>query len=117
MSLVELITSSIDTISASSSSYLHPSQRTEGIASPEMIQRHFRDTLQHIYGKKTSESPGRYAKVEVVGAFLKMGITRGPGGPGVLDLWLYLVHDKHHRNIESYRFSNCVHVIGSISPS
>ncbi|KAF9242390.1 vacuolar protein sorting-associated protein 35 [Melanogaster broomeanus] len=78
VSLVELITSSIDTITspASSSSYLHPSQRIEGVASPDMIQRHFRNTLQYIYSKKTSEAPGRYDEVEVVGAFLKMGITR-----------------------------------------
>ncbi|KAG8220725.1 vacuolar protein sorting-associated protein 35 [Butyriboletus roseoflavus] len=78
VSLVELITSSIDTITSpsSSSSYLHPSQRIEGVASPEMIQRHFRNTLQYIYSKKTSENPGRYEEVVVVGAFLKMGITR-----------------------------------------
>ncbi|KAF8439372.1 vacuolar protein sorting-associated protein 35 [Boletus edulis BED1] len=78
VSLVELITSSIDTITspASSSSYLHPSQRIEGVASPDMIQRHFRNTLQYIYAKKTGENPGRYDEVEVVGAFLKMGITR-----------------------------------------
>ena len=76
VSLVELITSSIDTLHASSSAYLHPSQRTEGAASPDMIQRHFRNTLQYIYSKKTSENPGRYDEVEVVGAFLKMGITR-----------------------------------------
>ncbi|KAH0838761.1 vacuolar protein sorting-associated protein 35 [Lanmaoa asiatica] len=78
VSLVELITSSIDTITSpsSSSSYLHPSQRIEGVASPDMIQRHFRNTLQYIYSKKTSENPGRYDEVEVVGAFLKMGITR-----------------------------------------
>ncbi|KIJ60581.1 hypothetical protein HYDPIDRAFT_117124 [Hydnomerulius pinastri MD-312] len=78
VSLVELITSSIDTISspASSASYLHPSQRIEGVASPEMIQRHFRNTLQYIHSKKISESPGRYGEVEIIGAFLKMGITR-----------------------------------------
>ena len=78
VSLVELITSSIDTITSpsSSASYLHPSQRVEGVASPEMIQRHFKNTLQYIYGKKTGENAGRYDDVEVVGAFLKMGITR-----------------------------------------
>ncbi|KAG9310353.1 vacuolar protein sorting-associated protein 35 [Chiua virens] len=78
VSLVELITSSIDTITSpsSSASYLHPSQRIEGVASPEMIQRHFKNTLQYIYGKKTGENPGRYDEVELVGAFLKMGITR-----------------------------------------
>ncbi|KAI9462710.1 vacuolar protein sorting-associated protein 35 [Boletus coccyginus] len=77
VSLVELITSSIDTITspASSSSYLHPSQRIEGVASPEMIQRHFRNTLQYIHAKKNGEHSGRYDEVEVVGAFLKMGIS------------------------------------------
>ncbi|KAF9221315.1 vacuolar protein sorting-associated protein 35 [Gyrodon lividus] len=78
VSLVELITSSIDTITspASSSSYLHPSQRIEGVASPDMIQRHFRNTLQYIYSKKTSDNPRRYDEVDIVGALLKMGITR-----------------------------------------
>ncbi|KAH7884051.1 vacuolar protein sorting-associated protein 35 [Phlebopus sp. FC_14] len=78
VSLVELIASSIDTISSpsSSSSYLHPSQRIEGVASPEMITRHFRNTLSYIYSKKTSESPGRYDEVDIVGALLKMEITR-----------------------------------------
>lgn len=78
VSLVELITSSIDAISAPafSTSYLHPSQRIEGVASPEMISRHFRNTLAYIHAKKTSENPGRYDEVDIVGAFLKMGITR-----------------------------------------
>ncbi|KAI6046979.1 vacuolar protein sorting-associated protein 35 [Pisolithus marmoratus] len=78
VSLVELIASSIDAISspAFSTSYLHPSQRIEGVASPEMITRHFQNTLSYIHAKKTSENPGRYDEVEVVGAFLKMGITR-----------------------------------------
>ncbi|KAI5997189.1 vacuolar protein sorting-associated protein 35 [Pisolithus marmoratus] len=78
VSLVELIASSIDAISspAFSTSYLHPSQRIEGVASPEAITRHFQNTLSYIHAKKTSENPGRYDEVEVVGAFLKMGITR-----------------------------------------
>ncbi|KIM51553.1 hypothetical protein SCLCIDRAFT_18377 [Scleroderma citrinum Foug A] len=78
VSLVELITSSIDSISspAYSTSYLHPSQRIEGVSSPETITRHFRNTLAYIHAKKTSENPGRYDEVEVVGAFLKMGLAR-----------------------------------------
>ncbi|KAI5992917.1 vacuolar protein sorting-associated protein 35 [Pisolithus albus] len=78
VSLVELIASSIDAISspAFSTSYLHPSQRIEGVASPEVITRHFHNTLSYIHAKKTSENPGRYDEVDVVGAFLKMGITR-----------------------------------------
>ncbi|KAL4069049.1 vacuolar protein sorting-associated protein 35 [Scleroderma citrinum] len=78
VSLVELITSSIDSISspAFSTSYLHPSQRIEGVASPETITRHFRNTLAYIHAKKSSENPGRYDEVDVVGALLKMGIAR-----------------------------------------
>ncbi|OAX40480.1 vacuolar protein sorting-associated protein 35 [Rhizopogon vinicolor AM-OR11-026] len=78
VSLVELITSSIDTITSpsSSSSYLHPSQRIEGVATPDMITRHFRNTLAYIHAKKTVENPGQWDEVDVVGAFLKMGITR-----------------------------------------
>ncbi|KAG2337358.1 vacuolar protein sorting-associated protein 35 [Suillus weaverae] len=78
VSLVELIASSIDTITSpsSSSSYLHPSQRIEGVATPEVINRHFRNTLAYIHAKKTAENPGQWDEVEVVGAFLKMGITR-----------------------------------------
>ncbi|KAG1775064.1 vacuolar protein sorting-associated protein 35 [Suillus placidus] len=78
VSLVELIASSIDTITSpsSSSSYLHPSQRIEGVATPEVITRHFRNTLAYIHAKKTAENPGQWDEVEVVGAFLKMGITR-----------------------------------------
>lgn len=40
-----------------------------------MIQRHFRNTLQYIHAKKNGEHSGRYDEVEVVGAFLKMGIS------------------------------------------
>ncbi|KAG2049135.1 vacuolar protein sorting-associated protein 35 [Suillus hirtellus] len=78
VSLVELIASSIDTITSpsSSSSYLHPSQRIEGVATPDVITRHFRNTLTYIHAKKTAENPGQWDEVEVVGAFLKMGITR-----------------------------------------
>ncbi|KAG6328642.1 hypothetical protein ID866_10447, partial [Astraeus odoratus] len=54
VSLVELIASSIDSISspAFSSSYLHPSQRIEGVASPDTITRHFRNILAYIHAKK-----------------------------------------------------------------
>ncbi|KAG2361915.1 vacuolar protein sorting-associated protein 35 [Suillus spraguei] len=78
VSLVELIASSIDTITSPSlsPSYLHPSQRIEGVSTPEVITRHFRNTLAYIHAKKTAENPGQWDEVEVVGAFLKMGITR-----------------------------------------
>jgi vacuolar protein sorting-associated protein 35 len=41
-----------------------------------MITRHFRNTLAYIHAKKTVENPGQWDEVDVVGAFLKMGITR-----------------------------------------
>ena len=82
-SLVELITSSIDTISSPD---VHPSQRAppgllEGVQTPEMITRHFRNTLSYIHSKKAlAAAEGtvgtRWEDVDVVGALLKMGITR-----------------------------------------
>ncbi|RDB24655.1 Vacuolar protein sorting-associated protein 35B [Hypsizygus marmoreus] len=84
-SLVELITSSIDNISSPD---VHPSQRAppgliEGVQTPEMITRHFRNTLIHIqrrknaaYGDGTSPVDTRWDDVDVVGALLKMGIGR-----------------------------------------
>ncbi|KAI0075926.1 vacuolar protein sorting-associated protein 35 [Panus rudis PR-1116 ss-1] len=80
-SLVELITSSIDNISSPD---VHPSQRAppgllEGVQTPDMITRHFRNTLFYIQDMKAaaSESEGsRWADVDVVGALLKMGIPQ-----------------------------------------
>ena len=82
-SLVELITSSIDNISSPD---VHPTQRAppgllEGVQTPEMITRHFRNTLYYIQSKKVAaagaEGGGsRWDDVDVVGATLKMGITR-----------------------------------------
>ncbi|KIM81736.1 hypothetical protein PILCRDRAFT_488550 [Piloderma croceum F 1598] len=100
-SLVELITSSIDNISSPD---VHPTQRAppgliEGVQTPEMITRHFRNTLYYIQGKKNAAAAasggtgvgvgvgegaggaggagiGRYDEVDVVGALLKMGIGR-----------------------------------------
>ncbi|KAG5643815.1 hypothetical protein DXG03_009591 [Asterophora parasitica] len=85
-SLVELITSSIDNISSPD---VHPSQRAppgliEGVQTPEMITRHFRNTLAYINRRKngaydargnTAIDP-RWDDVDVVGALLKMGIGR-----------------------------------------
>ncbi|CAL1696990.1 unnamed protein product [Somion occarium] len=82
-SLVELITSSIDNISSPD---VHPSQRAppgllEGVQTPEMINRHFRNTLHYIQSMKVAASEAadgasssRWADVDVVGALLKMGI-------------------------------------------
>ncbi|KAJ8520339.1 hypothetical protein ONZ45_g2802 [Pleurotus djamor] len=82
-SLVELITSSIDAISSPD---VHPSQRAppgllEGVQTPEMITRHFRNTLLHIQRRKGAAtaddaSGGSWDEVDVVGALLKMGIAR-----------------------------------------
>ncbi|KAJ3751230.1 vacuolar protein sorting-associated protein 35 [Lentinula detonsa] len=82
--LVELITSSIDSIQSPD---VHPSQRAppgliEGVQTPEMIIRHFRNNLYYIQRRKdaaaegSSESDSRWDEVEVVGALLKMGIRR-----------------------------------------
>ncbi|KAF8168442.1 vacuolar protein sorting-associated protein 35 [Crassisporium funariophilum] len=81
-SLVELITSSIDNISSPD---VHPSQRAppgliEGVQTPEMITKHFRNTLVYIQRRKYAASEGsgdsRWDDVDVVGALLKMGISR-----------------------------------------
>lgn len=84
-SLVELITSSIDNISSPD---IHPSQLAppgliEGVQTPEMISRHFRNTLIYIQQRKNAASEGakpevnsRWNEVDVVGACLKMGIGR-----------------------------------------
>lgn len=78
-SLVELITASIDVINTPD---VHPSQRApagllEGVQTPEMITRHFRNTLLHIQAKKAAAegTPGaRWDDVDIVGALLKMGL-------------------------------------------
>jgi len=67
---------------------VHPSQRAppgliEGVQTPEMITRHFRNTLHYIQRRKnavTGEAAAavdsRWDDVDVVGALLKMGIGR-----------------------------------------
>ncbi|KAF5361669.1 hypothetical protein D9758_007282 [Tetrapyrgos nigripes] len=81
--LVDLITSNIDGVSSPD---VHPSQRAppgliEGVQTPEMITRHFRNTLYYIQRRKNAASEGsspndsRWDEVEVVGAMLKMGIV------------------------------------------
>lgn len=81
--LVDLITTNIDSISSHD---VHPSQRAppgllEGVQTPEMITRHFRNTLTYIQNKKAlasqpanGGSSSRWDDVDVVGALLKMGI-------------------------------------------
>ncbi|ETW87758.1 hypothetical protein HETIRDRAFT_469988 [Heterobasidion irregulare TC 32-1] len=79
-SLVELITASIDSISSPD---VHPSQRAppgllEGVQTPEMITRHFRNTLAYIQRKKATadaeDGNKRWDDVDIVGALLKMGL-------------------------------------------
>ncbi|TFK57726.1 vacuolar protein sorting-associated protein 35 [Heliocybe sulcata] len=75
--LVQLITEHIDDISSPD---VHPSQRAppgllEGVQTPEMITRHFRNTLTYIQSKKAAGG-ARWDEVEVVGALLKMGLQR-----------------------------------------
>jgi vacuolar protein sorting-associated protein 35 len=78
-SLVELVTASIDNVSTPD---IHPTQRApagllEGVQTPEMITRHFRNTLLYIQAKKVAAEgmPGtRWDDVDIVGALLKMGL-------------------------------------------
>ncbi|KAH9982074.1 vacuolar protein sorting-associated protein 35 [Lactifluus volemus] len=70
-SLVELITASIDNVSTPD---VHPSQRApagllEGVQTPDMITRHFRNTLLYIQAKKVAAegTPGtRWDDVDIV---------------------------------------------------
>lgn len=84
-SLVELITSSIDGIASTD---FHPASRAppgliDGVQTPDMISRHFRNTLYYIQAKKaalanpvTADRPNpKWDEVDVVGACLKMSIA------------------------------------------
>ncbi len=78
-SLVELITAPIDNIGTPD---IHPAQRAppgllEGVQTPEMIMRHFRNTLLYIQAKKMAAEgmpATRWNDVDIVGALLKMGL-------------------------------------------
>lgn len=76
-SLVELISSNIDNISNID---IHPTLRAppgliEGVQAPEMIQRHFRNTLSHIRTKKAAASQDSpWQQVSIVGALLKFNL-------------------------------------------
>ncbi|KAK0195246.1 vacuolar protein sorting-associated protein 35 [Armillaria mellea] len=77
-SLVELISTSIGNISSPD---VHPSQRAppgllEGVQTPDMITRHFRNTLIHIQTRKDAAPEGPWGEVDVIGAMLKMGLGR-----------------------------------------
>ncbi|KIY66755.1 vacuolar protein sorting-associated protein 35 [Cylindrobasidium torrendii FP15055 ss-10] len=77
-SLVELITSNIDNISSPD---VHPTQRAppgliEGISTPEMIIRHFRNSLHFIQERKVAVPDSLWSEVDVSEALVKMGLTR-----------------------------------------
>jgi len=78
-SLVEIITNSIDSVS---SPEVHPSQRAppgliDGVQTPDMISRHFRNSLVWIQSRKARGSGETdWDEVNVAGALLKMGITQ-----------------------------------------
>jgi vacuolar protein sorting-associated protein 35 len=78
---VELVTSTIDSISSPD---VHPSQRApagllDGVQTPDMIARHFRNTLLYITQRKSLAEDGkaneRWNEVDVVGALLKLGVN------------------------------------------
>ncbi|KIY47630.1 vacuolar protein sorting-associated protein 35 [Fistulina hepatica ATCC 64428] len=80
--LVELITTNIDSIASPD---VHLSQRAppgliDGVQTPEMITRHFKNSLYHIQRRKNAAAEGaadvdsRWDEVDVVGAMLKMGL-------------------------------------------
>jgi len=79
-SLVELITSNIDSISTSD---LYSSSRAtqglvEGVHTPDMITRHFKNTLIHIRDYKAAGSQDDGAdwdQIDIAGALLKMGLS------------------------------------------
>ncbi|KAL5495803.1 VPS35 [Sanghuangporus weigelae] len=81
-SLVDLITSSVDNVSSPD---VHPSFRAppgliEGVQTPDMIVRHFRNTLLYIQNRKNSPgADARWDEVDVVGAMLKMGLGQQDG--------------------------------------
>lgn len=74
-SLIELITSNVDTISAPD---FHPTSRSppglvEGVHTPEMILKHFKRTLLYIQSRK-DEGDASWVSVDgVTGALLKLG--------------------------------------------
>ena len=60
---------------------VHPSQRAppgliEGVQTPDMIIRHFRNSLAYIQRRQSAATEGPWTEVDVVGAVLKMGLGR-----------------------------------------
>ena len=76
--IIELI---VDQIDIASSPDLHPTSRAppgliEGVQAPDMIIRHFRNTLDYIQSKKNDAQDRRkWAAIDVAGALLKMGMV------------------------------------------
>lgn len=75
---VELITSDIDGISSPN---VHSPQRgppglIDGVQSPDMIVRHFRNTLRYIQARTSSAGADvRWEEVNIIGALLEAGLA------------------------------------------
>ncbi|KAG8908093.1 Vacuolar protein sorting-associated protein 35 [Tulasnella sp. 403] len=82
-SLVELITSNIDSISTPD---VYPTSRAppgliEGVHTADMINRHFKNTLIYIRNRKeaatsSGENGADWDQIDIVGALSKMGLAR-----------------------------------------
>lgn len=84
-SLVELITSNIDSVAGSD---VNPSARAppgliEGVHTPNMITRHFKNTLFHIQSRidalgpnDRTENDADWSQIDIAGALLKMGLAQ-----------------------------------------
>ncbi|KAF9045730.1 vacuolar protein sorting-associated protein 35 [Hymenopellis radicata] len=77
-SLVQLIAQKLDNITSPD---VHPSQRAppgllEGVQTPDMIIRHFRNSLIHIQRRQSASTEGPWSEVDIIGAVLKMGLGR-----------------------------------------
>ncbi|KAF8330446.1 vacuolar protein sorting-associated protein 35 [Cantharellus anzutake] len=76
--IIELIVNQID---IASSPDLHPTARAppgliEGVQAPEMIIRHFRNTLDYIRSRRSEpQDRTKWSAIDIVGALVKMGMT------------------------------------------
>lgn len=80
-SLVELITSNIDLIHGNDSHVASPPGLVDGVHTPDMIVRHFRNTLVYIQARKDAPAEEEedvrpeWEAVDVAGALVKMGLS------------------------------------------
>lgn len=79
-SLVELISSQIDSISSNDASATHvgaSSGLIDGCGTPEAIVRAYKNALELIVARKSAASATpAWAAIDVTGALLKMGINQ-----------------------------------------